>query len=176
DAPPRAAVPDPAGRAPERAVAEPEPAPAPPVAARAAVRLRGNDDWLDLLERCPVRGPARELAAHSSLIGFEHGVLRLSIPPADEYLVGDRLVRQFADCLAEELGQAPQIRFEIAEPAGEVETMHLRTQRQAGERQEQAERDFMADGTVQRLIQHYGAAVVPGSIAPIQSDAHPHEN
>jgi DNA polymerase-3 subunit gamma/tau len=103
--------------------------------------------WLELVAGSGLRGPARELAAHSGFLAFADGV-----------------VKMLADALALQLGAAPQIRFELAQaPAGE--TLHARSERQRDARQAAAEEAFMNDPNVQRLVQA-GARVVPDSIRP----------
>ena len=122
------------------------------------------DRWLELVAGSGLRGPARELAAHSGFVGWEGGVLKLSLSQADEHLKAPALVQMLADALAPRLGGAPQVRFELAQaPAGE--TLHARTERQRDARQAAAEETFMNDPNVQRLVQA-GARVVPDSIRP----------
>ena len=68
--------------------------------------------------------------------------------------------------LAGPLGQVPQVRFESARAAAGAETLHARTERQRGERQADAEADFLADPVVARLVQQ-GARLVPDSVRPL---------
>ncbi len=138
---------------------EPERPPAPPT------RQIDADAWPDLVAATGLRGPARELAAHSGFVGYADGVLTLSLSPGDEHLKAPALVKMLADALARELGAAPQLRFEMGQ-AGEVETLHQRGERQRDARQASAEEAFMGDPDVQRLMQR-GARVVPDSIRPI---------
>jgi DNA polymerase-3 subunit gamma/tau len=162
-APPPAASPPPA-RAPEA-----PPAVAAPVAAPAGDAFStslDNEGWLGLVARGNLRGPARELAAHAGFLGYDGGVLRLSLSPMDEHLKMPNLIRQLAESLAPELGGVPQIRFEAAAPSS-VETLHQRSARELGARQTEAESAFMADAGVQQLIQQHGAAIVPDSIRPL---------
>ncbi len=120
--------------------------------------------WLELVANSGLRGPTRELAAHSSFVAYEAGVLRLALPAADEHLKGPALVKLLADALAPQLGIAPQIRFEAGAASGE--TLHVRKERERDARQASAEEAFMNDPDVQRLIQR-GARVVPDSIRPV---------
>ena len=120
--------------------------------------------WLELVAGSGLRGPARELAAHSGFVAYADGVLKLSLSAADEHLKAPALVKMLADALAPQLGTVPQIRFELAQaPAGE--TLHARSERQRDARQAAAEEAFMNDPNVQRLVQA-GARVVPDSIRP----------
>ena len=161
----------------ESAASSPEPARAasaaqavpatPAIEARAPATsgpLATADDWLSLVGSVGLKGPVRELAAHSAFCGYSGGVLQLSLPDSFDHLRSDGLVRQLAQALAGALGSAPQVRFESAR-ANAGETLHSRTERQRGERQSGAESDFLSDPVVSRLVQQ-GATVVPDSIRP----------
>ena len=113
-----------------------------------------------------LRGPVRELAAHCAFCGFSDGVLSLSLPDSFDHLRSESLVRQLTQALAGPLGQPPQVRFESARAAAGAETLHARTERQRGERQADAEADFLADPVVARLVQ-LGARLVPDSVRPL---------
>jgi len=123
------------------------------------------DTWPDHVARCRLTGPAKELAAHAGFLGYEGGVLRLSLSPGDDHLQMPALVKRLADALSPMLGGAPQIKFETAQPGGE--TLHQRTSRERDARQVAAEQAFLADPDVQRLMQRHGATVVPDSIRPV---------
>jgi DNA polymerase-3 subunit gamma/tau len=171
---PASAAPAPAAPPPLATVSAPVPAPAPapipapaPASASAsasASALAGVDDWLSLVAGAGLKGPVRELAAHSAFCGHADGVLQLSLPDSFDHLRSEGLVRQLAQALAGPLGGAPQIRFESARAAA-GETLHSRSERQRGERQSGAESDFLSDPVVSRLVQQ-GATVVPDSIRP----------
>ncbi|PKL98921.1 MAG: DNA polymerase III subunit gamma/tau, partial [Gammaproteobacteria bacterium HGW-Gammaproteobacteria-7] len=53
----------------------------PPVASAGAGRLIDNESWLALLAKLELRGPARELAAHSAFEGYQDGNLSLTLGP-----------------------------------------------------------------------------------------------
>ena len=120
--------------------------------------------WLELVAGSGLRGPARELAAHAAFVGYGDGLLRLSLPAADEHLKMPNLVKALAESLASALGAVPQVRFETA--AGTGETLHQRGARERDARQIAAEASFMADPGVQQLMQRHGATLVPDSIRP----------
>jgi len=138
-------------------------APAPSTSSSSSSAIDA-DSWPDLVAQCALSGPAKELAAHAGFVGYADGILRLSLPPADEHLQAPGLVKRLADALAKHIGSAPQIRFETAQAAGE--TLHQRTARERDARQVAAEHAFLADPDVQRLMQRHGATVVPDSIRP----------
>ncbi|WP_407354477.1 DNA polymerase III subunit gamma/tau [Luteimonas sp. R10] len=151
---------------------------AAPVAEAAAPAPAGNaaaagpvdaERWPDLVTGLGLRGPVRELAAHTAFVGYADGVLRLALPPSDDHLKTPFLVGQFADALAPHFGAAPQIRFEAAIPA-DGETVHGRHARERDARQNAAERAFLEDPDVQRLMSRHGAKVVPDSIRPFDDN------
>jgi DNA polymerase-3 subunit gamma/tau len=153
---PRTAAPAPA------AIAAPDDAPR---AAGGSV-LASAEDWLSLVASAGLKGPVRELAAHSAFCGHSGGVLQLSLPDSFDHLRSDGLVRQLAAALGTLLGAPPQIRFESAKAAAGSETLHARTERQRGERQAGAEEAFLADPVIARLVQQ-GGTVLPDSIRPL---------
>jgi DNA polymerase-3 subunit gamma/tau len=145
----------------ETVQAAPPAAPAP----TSSTSIVDADSWTDLVSRCGLGGPARELAAHAAFLGYEGGILRLAVSQADEHLKVPALVKRLSDALAKHLGTAPQIRFE--EQKAGSETLHQRTTRERDARQVAAETAFLADPDVQRLMQRHGATLVPDSIRPV---------
>ena len=120
--------------------------------------------WPDFVAGLDLRGPVRELAASAGFVSWSGGVLRLSLPPADDHLKAPFLVSQLATALAGPLGAQPQVRFDAAQAA--TETLHARNERQRDERQAAAESAFLADPQVRRLMSQQGAKLVPDSIRP----------
>jgi DNA polymerase-3 subunit gamma/tau len=135
-------------------------------AAAATHRLADAEDWIALQAALALRGPVRELAAHTAFLGCSEGVLRLALAPGSDHLRSESLVRQLAQAAGTVLGSAVQIRFEAAPAA---DTLHDRTQRQRSERQSGAEADFFNDPVVSRLLEQ-GATLVPDSIRPLNEN------
>ena len=136
-------------------------------AAPASIAQLDAAGWLDLVAGLALRGPVRELAAHAAFVDWREGVLRLSLPAADDHLKTEFLVSQLSQALAPRLGATPQIRFD--ESAGDAgETLHVRDARQRDARQTAAEQAFLSDPQVQRLMQQQGARLVPDSIRPYE--------
>ncbi|MEN1958185.1 DNA polymerase III subunit gamma/tau [Luteimonas changyuni] len=173
DAPPWPEAPSVAPSPATSVVPAAAPAAIPVAAPRASVSPAAVDaaSWPDFVAGLGLRGPARELAASSAFVGMGDGVLRLSLPAADDHLRAPLLVQQLADALAPTWGAAPQIRFESAAAAA-GETLHARNERARDERQGAAESTFLNDPDVQRLMERQGARVVPDSIRPIQEQEH----
>ena len=129
----------------------------------AAIDLDASS-WPDFVAALDLRGPVKELAASAGFIAWSDGVLRLSLPPADDHLKAPFLVSQLASALAVAFGVQPQLRFDAAQAV--AETLHARNERQRDERQASAESAFLADPQVQRLMSQRGAKLVPDSIRP----------
>lgn len=125
--------------------------------------------WPDLITGLGLRGPVRELGAHTAFVGYENGVLELALPPSDDHLKAPFLVKQLAGALAAHFGGAPTIRFSAAAPSA-GETLNEREARKRGARQREAESTFLADPDVQRLMSRPGASVVPDSIRPFDDN------
>jgi len=142
---------------------------AAPTGAVASLKLDNAEDWMELPTALALRGPVRELAAHTAFLGRDGDVLRLAIAPGNEHLKSDSLVRQLAQAVGQGLGAAVQVRFEAAPAQAAVDTLHDRTQRQRSERQSGAEADFFNDPVVSRLLEQ-GATLVPDSIRPRGND------
>jgi len=142
----------------------------PPVApAISALLVTDSEHWLTLVAELAssgaLKGPVRVLAEHAGFIAHSGGILRLSLAQDDEHLQSSRLVLQLEEALSERLGGPMRVRFEIGAPAGE--TAHGRNARVRDARQAEAERDFVVDPAIQRLVQGYGAQIVPDSIRPL---------
>ncbi|ALN57031.1 DNA polymerase III subunit gamma and tau [Lysobacter enzymogenes] len=175
--PPRAAMappvpvapPAPAAREDILAPAEPITMPARAAAPAGAAAIADDGAWHALIDGSGLRGPARILAEHAAFLGYAGGVLTLALGPNDEHLKAPALIKLVADALAAPLGAPPQIRFETAADSaghGNGESVHARNLRARDERQARAEDVFMNDPDVRRLIEQYGARLVPDSIRP----------
>jgi|GEM_PF-57626 len=162
-----AVPPAPAAREDLLAAAAPITMPARAAASVAGAGIADDDAWHALIDGSGLRGPARILAEHAAFIGYADGVLSLALGPNDEHLKAPALVKLVAEALTARLGATPQIRFDAA-PAGAANggSVHERNLRARDERQARAEDMFMNDPDVRRLIEQYGAKVVPDSIRP----------
>lgn len=142
-----------------------KPVVAAPVNSHASRReLKHHENWLDVIEASELKGPTRELAAHSVFVGFDNGILKLALPDNLLHLRSDAVVASLAQKLAPALGEVPKIIFEKANV--QSETLHDRTARVRNEKQTDAQSAFMADPVVSQLLQQ-GAQIVPDSIRPL---------
>ncbi|MEO8002674.1 MAG: DNA polymerase III subunit gamma/tau [Arenimonas sp.] len=126
--------------------------------------LKDHEQWLQVIETVELKGPARELAAHSIFIAFDNDILKLALPDGFLHLRSDAVVAGLAQKLAPALGEVAKIIFEKANL--QSETLHDRTARFRSEKQTDAQSAFMADPVVSQLLQQ-GAQIVPDSIRPL---------
>ncbi|KAF1695654.1 DNA polymerase III subunit gamma/tau [Pseudoxanthomonas koreensis] len=152
-------------------------APTPPTttgaapAASAGTTILDAEDWLRHVAGCDLKGPARELAAHTAFVGHAGGVLTLALAPGFEYLSTSMSTRALSEALAPVLGAAPRIAIQSG-AGGQVaaETLNDRRDRERDSRQSAAEETFLNDPGVRRLIEQHGARVVPDSIRPSEEN------
>ncbi|MBD8635677.1 DNA polymerase III subunit gamma/tau [Stenotrophomonas sp. CFBP 13725] len=137
-----------------------------PSAAGELSALACAEDWLELVAGSGLSGPSRQLAANAAFISFQHGVLKLGLSPGFEYLSSERALGALSEMLGKALGSPPKIVVDTTQAS--AETLHQRSDRQRGERQQAAEAFFMADPEVQVLIQQHGARLVSESIRPFE--------
>ncbi|PJK10371.1 DNA polymerase III subunit gamma/tau [Lysobacteraceae bacterium NML08-0793] len=152
--------------APTPAPTMPPPAPTAAPMPFSAPESLDKDRWLEILPTLSLVGPARQLAAHASFVGFADGVLRLSLEAEKEFMKSQSAIKQLGEALASILGAAPALRFETAAEAS-GDTLHQRQQDAQKQRHGAAEQIFLEHPDVQQLMSQ-GAELVPGSIRPLQ--------
>ncbi len=164
--------------APSQAMAPPAPAPtqpAPVQEARPADRdfafssdtgITNAEVWMHFAGSSELKGATRQLVENAGFVGYDSGVLQLSLDPGFDYLRSERTIRDLGEAIAQRYGTAPKIVFQSAPAASE--TLRQRTDRERGEQQVAAEQDFLNHPDVQRLIEQHGAKVVPDSIRPFE--------
>ena len=175
-APPPAPTPAPPASVPPTPVPAPAGAAAPapvavaptPIAAGSALLVTDSEHWLELVAGCGLRGPAKLLAENAGFVGHVDGVLRLSLAPEQEVLQSASLVLQLCDAIGRQLGGEVKIRFETGQARGE--TANARNARERDARQAGAESGFAADPGIQRLVQQFGAQIVPDSVRPLDAN------
>lgn len=140
-----------------------------PRASRPGATIDDAEDWLRRVAACDLRGPARELAAHTAFVSHADGVLTLLLAPGFEYLRTERSIGALAAALAASLGAEPQVVIQTGE-AVQAETLNARRDRERDSRQSAAEEAFLNDPAVKRLVEQHGARVVPDSIRPVDEN------
>ncbi|MGX5671786.1 DNA polymerase III subunit gamma/tau [Thermomonas fusca] len=161
-------VPVPAPAAPVAPAVAPAPVVPPAPASTSALLVTDSEHWLELVAGCGLRGPAKLLAENAGFVGHADGVLRLSLAPEQEHLKSPSLVLQLCEAIGRQLGGEVQVRFEIGQPRGE--TANARNARERDARQAGAESGFVADPGIQRLVQQFGAQIVPDSVRPLDAN------
>jgi DNA polymerase-3 subunit gamma/tau len=166
--PPPVPVPVQAPAVPVAPAAAPAPVVPPAPASTSALLVTDSEHWLELVAGCGLRGPAKLLAENAGFVGHADGVLRLSLAPEQEHLKSPSLVLQLCEAIGRQLGGEVQVRFEIGQPRGE--TANARNARERDARQAGAESGFVADPGIQRLVQQFGAQIVPDSVRPLDAN------
>jgi DNA polymerase-3 subunit gamma/tau len=173
---PRAAAPAPAAPRPAPAAAaagKPAAASRPTASPKAtaspgaaAPPLPTAEQWPQLVTGLQVVGLARELAAHSELLGVDgdHFRLRVAIKSYAEAANVDRL----RAALTQHFGRPVRVSVEVGSTAGATTAAALVEQARS-ERQKNAEQAILSDPFVQELIENFGAQVEPQSIRPRES-------
>jgi DNA polymerase-3 subunit gamma/tau len=168
--PPRATVPAPVAKAttpttatsPASAAASRMP-PALPEAAAATVPAF-DGDWPGLVERLPVQGLPRQLAAVAQLVGQEGDVFRLRVP--NRTLAEAGTIERLKAGLSQHFGRPVRLTVEVGATSGPTAAGIAELAR--AERQKRAEDAIYGDPFVQQMIESFGAEIDPNSIRPIE--------
>jgi DNA polymerase-3 subunit gamma/tau len=148
----------------------PQPAPLRPqavsTAPAASVALAAPSDWHTLVAGLRLGGVASQLASHCELVSWDGSNLRLRLDPASRHMRVASSEQRLLEALRERLGA--HIRLTITQEAPQTETPAQRQARQNEQRREQAQRSIREDPIVQGLEEHFGARVIPDSIAPLE--------
>jgi len=126
-------------------------------------------DWLQVLARSGLSGPARELANNTVAVGYADGLLRLVIDPAYATLNIPRSVERLAQVLSPLLGTAG-LRIVIESSAGSTPSPAAHARGWASARQIEAEAAVQSNPFVRDLVEQFGAQVLPNSIRPINPE------
>jgi len=143
------------------------PEPAPVAVSVSSASLANAEDWIALVARLTLRGPARELANNASFVALSDGLLRLSLADSADYLRTPGAIGQLTEALVSATGQPLRLEFRVA--AAVSETPHARQRREQDTRQQAAEQAFAADPEVERLLRQYEGRIVPGSVRPLDA-------
>ena len=127
----------------------------------AAAAFDGN--WPALVERLPVQGLPRQLAATAELVAHEGDLFRLRVP--NRTLAEGKNIDRLRDGLSQFFGRPVRVSVDIGSTAGPT-AASLAEQARA-ERQRRAEEAIRNDPTVRQLIDQFGARIDPDSIRPI---------
>lgn len=122
-------------------------------------------DWAALVEKLPVSGATRQLAANCELERQEEGAIWLRLEPSSESMLTDRLKQRLQKALADHYGRDLKLHIEIGQP--QAETVAGRKSREASEKQQAAEKSIASDPNVQAMQDAFGASVQQGSVQPL---------
>lgn len=138
---------------------------APPVMEKQS-KPAGDDDWHAMMLSLPLNGMARELAQQCELreISGQHCTLRL--PPRYRHLQMKPAQEKLQQALSEHFARPLNLRIEVAEVESETPALAAHKERQ--EKQASAQAAIAEDGFVRDMISTFDAAVLDGSVKPIQ--------
>lgn len=128
--------------------------------------LKSTDEWTGLIEKLPLRGPSRELAANTHLIEMTESSVRLGLSPRHAQYQTDSAEARLGQALEEWFKR--KIKLVIETKEDNVMTAAIKREVLAQERQESAEQTIESDPTVRALQETMGATVVPNSIRPFE--------
>jgi len=120
------------------------------------------DNWPALIEAAGLKGPAGQLAQHSSLVAIDGGVVRLALKPAHEHFSSPPLVAMMEQKLSAVIGRSVKVKFEKAATLQEAPAEAAQRQRSA--RQLAAEESLASDPGVQSLLREFGGRLLGDSV------------
>jgi DNA polymerase-3 subunit gamma/tau len=121
--------------------------------------------WPQFVAGIQVVGLARELAAHSELLGADGDHFRLRVPIKSYAEPGN--VERLRAALTQHFGRPVRVSVEVGSTAGA--TAAALAEQARSERQKSAEQAILSDPFVQELIENFGAQVEPQSIRPSET-------
>ncbi|QEP45141.1 DNA polymerase III subunit gamma/tau [Ectothiorhodospiraceae bacterium BW-2] len=153
---------------------EPHPAPlSPPSAASPlpafSVVAENDSQWREWSRQLRVKPMTQQLAQHCQLVACDGGRLQLQTQSA----VGSLLDREeeLRQGLQRLLNRPVELSLRVIsadEGCAPLETPRVIEQREWAEKQTQAEAAMAADAVVERLIELFGAQLIPSSIKPLE--------
>ncbi|HSO06696.1 MAG TPA: DNA polymerase III subunit gamma/tau C-terminal domain-containing protein, partial [Pelomicrobium sp.] len=147
--------------APARAAAPP---PQESVASAPSLREPPPLDWRELIAELALSGMAKQLAAHSELLGVEGNRYAFSVPEAHRHLLDKAYQERIAAALTAHVGRP--VRVEFALGGGTGNSPAEKQSREAGARQARAIEAIESDPFVRDLIENFDARLNDSSIRP----------
>jgi DNA polymerase III subunit gamma/tau len=123
-----------------------------------------TSDWGALIEAAGLKGPAGQLAQHSSLIAIEQHVVRLALKASHEHFNMPAMVATIEEKLGLVLGRAVKVRFEKVADEQLAEAPADTAGRARFERQQATEQAMQEDPFILAMQRDFGARIVPESI------------
>jgi len=121
-------------------------------------------DWPALIDAAGLKGPAGQLAQHSSLVAIEDGIVRLALKPVHEHFNSPPVVAMMEQKLGAVLGRSVKVKFEKS--SAQREAPAETAQRERSARQLAAEESLAGDPGVQTLLRDFGGRLIGDSIRP----------
>ena len=146
-------------------------APAAEPSAEPVAMMSDGRAWHDLVDALPLSGVARMIAEHSVLREHQEGNVVLALDAAHDTLLNEAQRVAVERALGEALGGSLRLTIDVAELT--EETPAARRDRQAAERQRNAQMILESDPTVQSLLSEFGGRL--DTVTPIDGPSLPNE-
>jgi DNA polymerase-3 subunit gamma/tau len=135
----------------------------PPVAA-APVAVDTSMPWDALVQQLGVVGMTKQVAQHCEMTQLDATQITLSLPKAQEHLLGGTHQEKLKAALQQRFGAAFKVNFNLAQ--GSINSPVVIANREQQERQAQAVQEIQRDPFVKELVDTFGARVKESSIKP----------
>lgn len=126
------------------------------------------DNWISLFNHLPLRGMVRTLCAHLVVSENSREGIAFNLAEPGQKVFEQSHQDKLAHALNEYFGQAVQTRVNMG--GVERETPAEYAERRYQEKLVQAEESILQSPLVQRLVEEFGAELVPGSVHLNNSD------
>ncbi len=151
-------LPAPGRPKPSAAAAPQAPVASAPVAVDTAI------SWDALVQQLGVVGMTKQLAQHCEMSLLDATQITLSLPKAQEHLLGGTHQDKLKAALQQRFGAAFKVNFNLAQ--GKINSPAVIANREQQERQAQAVQEIQRDPFVKELVDTFGARVKESSIKP----------
>ena len=146
---------------------EPGPVQAQTPAPESSARFPDGTAWHEAVESLEISGVARMLAEHSVLVGCSAETVELQLDVAHDTLLDEPQQQAIERALCEQMGASVKLKITVG--TIQEESPAARREREAAERQRNAEAILESDQTVQSLLNEFGGRL--GAVKPLDDAA-----
>jgi DNA polymerase-3 subunit gamma/tau len=129
------------------------------------IRTPADRDWSELVSTLDITGLTKQLALHMAPDAWDDDQLVLLIGLEHESIHSTDREKELIAALHRVLGDSVNISIRVEQPV--AETPAQKKQRLLAENQQAAEQSINTDPEVAKLVDSFGASVLPGSIRPV---------
>ena len=151
-------------------IAEPPAAPivtkTPPPVQRVDVSGDISSDWREIVNALGLGGLVKQLAINCTFKTRDGNNVELHIESGHSNLVNVKAKQRLQQALGEHFNIDAQLEIKVVNQI-EAESPAKTTQREVGERQDQAVKSINEDSFTQTLKENFNAEIIPGSVKPV---------